>query len=93
MTGEEFRLILTTGVTVGGAIAGLAVWAFKAVVAKDVTPTLVKLGSEAHALTREFVAFREAKEEERRELRAILSDLDKVVRSHETRIVILEQHK
>ena len=88
---DEMRVIVGTAVTVGGAIAGLATWAFRAVIAKDVTPTLIQLGTEANALTREFAAFREAKDEERRETRAILKDLDAIVRNHETRIVVLEQ--
>jgi len=88
---DDMRVILGTAVTVGGAIAGIATWAFRAVIAKDVTPTLIQLGTEANALTKEFAAFREAKDEERRETRAILKDLDAIVRNHETRLVVLEQ--
>lgn len=83
---DDVRVIVGTAVTVGGAIAGLATWAFRAVIAKDVTPTLIQLGSEANALTKEFAAFREAKEEERKETRAILKDLDAIVRNHELQI-------
>jgi hypothetical protein len=88
---DEVRVIVGTAVTVGAAIAGFALWAFKAVIAKEVTPTLIQLGTEANALTREFAAFREAKDEERREFRQILGDLDKIVRDHELRITVLEQ--
>ena len=88
---DDVRVIVGTAVTVGGAIAGLAMWAFKTVIAAEVKPTLVQLGLEANALTKEFAAFREAKDEERRETRAILKDLDAIVRNHETRISVLEQ--
>lgn len=91
MATEVIPVIIGTSVTVGGAIAGLATWAFKAVIAKEVAPTLIQLTTEASALTREFAAFREVKDEERRETRQILSDLDKIVRDHETRITVLEQ--
>lgn len=83
---DDVRVIVGTAITVGGAIAGIATWAFRAVIAKDVTPTLIQLGTEANALTREFAAFREAKDEERRETRAILKDLDAIVRNHELQI-------
>lgn len=83
--------IIGTAVTVGGVIVAGAMWAFKAIIAKDVTPIVVELRTEAKALTREFAAFREAKEEERKETRAILRDLDRIVQNHETRIVVLEQ--
>ena len=93
VTLDVFFMIIGTAVTVGGAIATIAVWAFRAVVAKDVTPTLVKLGTEANALTNEFVTFREAKAEERAETRDILKDLDAIVRNHETRITVIEQRR
>jgi hypothetical protein len=88
LTAELFLTILGTAVVVGGSIATFAVWAFKAVIAKDVTPTLVKLGSEANALTNEFVTLREGKAEERAEVRAILKDLDLLVRNHDSRIAV-----
>lgn len=90
---ETVALIISTAVTVGAAIAAVAVWAFKAVVAKDVTPTLVELGAEASALTREFQSFRDIKSEERKETAAILHDLDKIVQNHETRLTVLEQRR
>lgn len=93
MTADELRLIALTAVTVGGAIATFGRWALKAVISEEVKPTLVQLGSEAQALTREFQTFREGKEEERRETRAILTDLDKIVRDHETRLTVLERAK
>lgn len=83
---DDMRVILGTAVTVGGAIAGIATWAFRAVIAKDVTPTLIQLGSEANALTKEFAAYREAKDEERRETRAILAHLEKLVQEHDTEL-------
>lgn len=93
MTADELRLIALTAVTVGGAIATFGRWALKAVISEEVKPTLIQLGTEANALTREFQAFREVKEEERKETRAILSDLDKIVRDHETRLILLEKAK
>lgn len=83
--------IVATAVSVGAAIAAAAVWAFRSVVARDVTPALVELRTEAAALTREFAAFREQKEEQRRETTAILSDLHRIVADHETRLTVLEQ--
>ena len=93
VTFDVFLMVLGTAVTVGAAIATVAVWAFRAVVAKDVTPTLVKLGTEANALTNEFVTFRESRTEERAEMRAVLKDLDAIVRNHDTRIAVLEQRR
>ena len=93
MTADEFRLIALTAVTVGGAIATFGRWALKAVIAEEVKPTLIQLGAEASALTKEFASYRENKEEERRETRAILTDLDKIVRDHETRLILLEKAK
>jgi hypothetical protein len=88
---DTVAVIVGTAVTVGAVIASGAVWAFKAVVAQEVTPSIVTLSTEANALTREFQAFRQTKDEERRETRAILADLDKIVRNHDTRITVLEQ--
>ena len=83
--------ILGTAVSVGAVIVAGALWAFRAVVAKDVSPIIIELRSEAKALTREFQAFREVKEEERRETRQILKDLDAIVRDHELRLTVIEQ--
>jgi hypothetical protein len=88
---ETVAVIVGTAVTVGAVIATGAVWAFRAVVAKEVTPSIITLSEQASALTREFQAFRHLKDEERRETRAILADLDKIVRNHDTRITVLEQ--
>jgi len=88
---SESVAIIGAGIAVGGALAAFAVWAFRSVVATEVTPILVQLKAEAAALANEFRQFRETKEEERRETSRILLDLDKIVQSHETRITILEQ--
>ena len=90
LTAELVLTILGTAVVVGGSIATFAVWAFKAVIAKDVTPKLVELGSGANALTKEFAMFREGKAEERAETRAILKDLDAIVRNHDARLAVIE---
>jgi hypothetical protein len=82
---------VATAAAVGSAVAGFAVWAMRAVLAKEITPTLIRLGVEAAALTKEFAAHRETKDEERRETTAILRDLEKIVQDHETRITLLEQ--
>ena len=88
---DEMRVIVGTAVTVGGAIAGIATWAFRAVIAKDVTPTLIQLGTEANALTREFAAFREEKIEDRKETHAMLKALEKLVADHETTLALHDQ--
>jgi len=80
-----------TAVTVGSVVAGATVWAMRAVLAREITPTLVRLSVEAGALTKEFASFRETKDEERRETTAILRDLERIVQSHETRLTVLEQ--
>ena len=87
---DDVRLIVGTAVTVGGAIAGLAGWAFRSVVAREVTPVIIELRAEAKALTREFALYRQDKDAERTETRRILNDLDKIVHDHETRITVLE---
>lgn len=83
---SEVTTILGTAVSVGGAIAGALVWAFRSVIAGEVTPTLVELRTEAAALAKEFASFREVKENERRETAAILHDLHKIVQDHEVRL-------
>ena len=87
---EELKMVVSTAVSVGVAIAAAATWAFKATIARDVTPLMVELRMEASALTREFASYRSSKDEERRELRGILNDVDKIVQNHETRITVLE---
>ena len=93
ITADLLLVVTGTAVSAGTAIAATAVWAFKAVVAKDVTPSIVKLATEANALTNEFVTFRESRAEERAEMRAVLKDLDAIVRNHDTRIAVLEQRR
>lgn len=86
---DEARVIVGTAVTVGGAIAALAGWAIKSVIAKDVAPVMIELKAEARALTKEFATFREDKAEERRETAMILRDMQKLLQEHE---ITLSQH-
>lgn len=88
---DEMRVIVGTAVTVGGAIAAGMAFAVRAIIAKDVTPTMVKLGTEANALTREFQAFREEKAEDRKETQAMLKALEKLVADHETTLALHDQ--
>lgn len=88
---DEMRVIVGTAVTVGGAIAAALAFAVRAIIAKDVTPTMVKLGMEANALTREFQTFREEKAEDRRETHAMLKALEKLVADHETTLALHDQ--
>ena len=88
---EDVRVIVGTAVTVGGAMAAGLAFAVKAIIAKDVTPTMVKLGMEANALTKEFAAFREEKAEDRKETQAMLKALEKLVADHETTLALHDQ--
>lgn len=95
---SDVQIIIATSVTVGGAVAAVMRMALsgvgtaiETVLAKRVTPELIKMGLEQQALTRQLQEFREAKELERSEMRRILEDLHRIVQNHETRITVIER--
>lgn len=91
MTPRDVVEIVGTAVAVGATLCAGCIWFLRALIARDVTPFLTALASEAKGLAD---AFREAKAnaiQERVETHRILEDLSKIVHDHDTRLTVIER--
>jgi len=87
---NEIAAVVGTAVTVAAIGGAGGLWVLRAIISTEVTPRLSELSTNAALLAQSFGSYREAKDTERVETRAILADLNKIVQDHETRIRDLE---